>query len=306
VLVTGSGPQDRDESVAGHRPFYVLADALTRRGIAVLRADDRGTARSTGDFSTATSEDFATDALAGVRFLAARTDIRRDAIGLAGHSEGALVAPLAAARDAAEARELDFLVLLAAPGVPIDAILVEQTRLILAASGAPASVAEANAVPLRRLIEIAKTDEDVDRAAATMRTELTTFAASLPEPVRAQLTAQMDQQIRQMNSPWMRWMLAYDPLPALRGLEIPVLALFGERDLQVPPAQNRPPLESAVLEAGQPASKVAVLPGLNHLFQAATTGAPGEYAAIDETMNAAALELVGDWLLEQAGRSAAR
>jgi alpha-beta hydrolase superfamily lysophospholipase len=304
VLITGSGPQDRDESLAGHRPFYVLADALTRRGFAVLRADDRGIGRSTGDFwGVTSSEEFATDALAGVRFLAAREDIRRDAIGLVGHSEGGLVAPLAAVRDAREAHNLKFLVLLAGPGVPLGDILVEQDRLILAARGVPASFIDADAAMLRRLIEIVKSDADVERAATTMRTELAAYAAELPEPARAPVTAQIEQQVRQMNSPWMRSMLAYDPLPALRHLALPVLAVFGGRDLQVPAAQSRAPLESAIRLAGHPASRVVELPGLNHLFQAAPTGAPAEYSAIEETMNPAALELVGDWLVERAQAS---
>lgn len=303
VLITGSGPQDRDESLAGHRPFYVLADALTRRGFAVLRADDRGVGRSTGDFFAVTSsEEFATDALAGVRFLAARADIRADAIGLVGHSEGGLVAPLAAGRDTPEARGLAFLVLLAGPGVPLGDILVEQDRLILAARGVPAPFIDADAAMLRRLIAIATTEQDLERGAATMRTELTAYAAKLPEPARAPMIAQIEQQVRQMSSPWMRWLLGYDPLPALRRIEVPMLALFGARDLQVPPAQSRAPLESAVRAAGNPASRVVELPGLNHLFQAATTGAPAEYSAIEETMNAAALELIGNWLVEQATR----
>jgi pimeloyl-ACP methyl ester carboxylesterase len=300
VLITGSGPQDRDESLAGHRPFYVLADALTRRGFAVLRADDRGVGQSTGDFWAVTSsEDFATDALAGVRFLAAREDIDRGAIGLVGHSEGGLVAPLAAARDAPEARALRFLVLLAGPGVPLGDVLVEQGRLILAARGVPASYVDADTQMLRRLIEIAKT-EDGERAATTMRTELAAYIATLPEPARAPMAAQLEQQVQQMNSPWMRWMLAYDPLPAIRSLDIPVLAVFGSRDLQVPPAQSKPPLESAVREAGHPASRVVELPGLNNLFQAAPTGAPSEYATIEETISSAALDLIGGWLVEQA------
>jgi pimeloyl-ACP methyl ester carboxylesterase len=303
VLITGSGPQDRDESLAGHRPFYVLADALTRRGIAVLRADDRGVGRSTGNFwSVTSSEEFATDALAGVRFLAARADIRRDAIGLVGHSEGGLVAPLAAVRDAPEARDLSFLVLLAGPGVPLGDILVEQNRLILEARGVPASYVDSDGAMLRRLVEIAKTEPDAERAASVMRSELATHVATLPEPARAAVAAQIDQQVRQMSSSWMRWMLAYDPLPALRRLDIPVLALFGARDLQVPSSQSRGPLEAAVRAAGHPASRVVELPGLNHLFQAAPTGAPAEYSTIEETMNAAALELVGDWLLERCNR----
>jgi pimeloyl-ACP methyl ester carboxylesterase len=300
VLITGSGPQDRDESVAGHRPFYVLADALTRRGIAVLRADDRGVGGSTGGFPGATSEDFATDALAGVRFLAAHPDIRADAIGLVGHSEGGLVAPLAATRAVPEVRAIEFLVLLAGPGVPLGDILVEQQRLILGAQGVPAAFIDANSRVVDRLIAIALEEGDADRTASAMRVALTDHMATLPEGVRAGASAQMEAQVQQMSSAWMRWMLAYDPLPALRALQIPVLALFGERDLQVPPRQSKPPLETAVRAAGHPASRVVELPGLNHLFQAAPTGSPAEYAAIEETMNAAALELIAGWIVERA------
>jgi pimeloyl-ACP methyl ester carboxylesterase len=301
VLITGSGPQDRDEAIAGHRPFYVLADALTRRGIAVLRADDRGVGGSTGTVAGATtSEDFATDALAGVRFLSARPDIRDDAIGLVGHSEGGIVAPLAATRAVPEARALKFLVLLAGPGVPLGDILAEQQSLILGAQGAPAAMIDANARVLERLIAIALEEPDRERAAAAMRTALTDQIATLPEAIRPTASAQVEAQVQQMSSAWMRWMLAYDPLPALRSLEIPVLALFGERDLQVPPAQSKGPLESALQAAGHPASRVVELPRLNHLFQTAATGSPAEYAAIEETMNAAALELIGSWVVEQA------
>lgn len=300
VLITGSGPQDRDESLAGHRPFYILADSLTRRGIAVLRADDRGVGASTGDFAAATSEAFAADALAGVRYLVARSDIRAGAIGLVGHSEGGLVAPLAATRDAPEARNLGFLVLLAGPGVPLGEILVEQSRQILRARGVPAAFVDADANMLGRLIEIVRGEPDRERAAAAMRSALTDYAATLPEAARAPLAAQIEQQVQQMNSAWMRWMLAYDPVPALRALDVPVLALFGARDLQVPPAQNKPPLEAAILAAGHADSRVVELPGLNHLLQAAATGAPAEYSTIEETMNPAALELIGEWIVARA------
>jgi pimeloyl-ACP methyl ester carboxylesterase len=301
VLITGSGPQDRDESIAGHRPFYVLADALTRRGIAVLRADDRGVGGSTGSVVGATTtEDFATDTLAGVRFLAARPDVRDDAIGLVGHSEGGLVAPLAATRAVPEAQTIDFLVLLAGPGVPLGDILAEQQRLILGAVGVPPAMMDANARVLEQLIAISLEEPDSDRAMAAMRALLTDQVATLyPEGVRQAATAQLESQVQQMSSAWMRWMLAYDPLPALRSLKIPVLALFGERDLQVPPAQSKAPLEAALQAAGHSASRVVELPRLNHLFQAAATGAPTEYATIEETMNAAALELIGRWIVER-------
>jgi len=302
VLITGSGPQDRDESLSGHRPFYVLADYLTRRGIAVLRADDRGIGKSTGNFwATPSSEDFATDALAGVKFLAARDDIRRDRIGLVGHSEGGLVAPLAASRDDEAARRVSFLVLLAGPGVPLGDILVEQKRLILATQQVPADFIAADMAMQRRLIDIARTDSDTVHAATVMRTELANYIESLPEPARTQMKAQAEMQVQLMNSSWMRWMLAYDPAATLRRTKVPVLALFGSRDLQVPPAQNLPPVKAALDAAGNRQSQVLELPELNHLFQAASTGSPTEYSLIEETVNPKALQVVSEWIAARTG-----
>jgi uncharacterized protein len=297
VLITGSGPQDRDEALAGHRPFYVLADYLTRRGIAVLRADDRGAGKSTGDYwAGTTSEDFATDALAGVKFLAARADIRKNQIGLVGHSEGGLVAPLAATRDDPDAKRLAFLVLLAGPGVPLPEVLTEQNRLILTAQHVPESYIDADQAMQRKLFDISRSESDPTKAATTMRTALAAYVETVPEPARTQMKAQAEMQVLMMNSSWMRWMLGYDPVPALRHMKIPVLALFGGHDLQVPAAQNLPPMRAALAAAGNPATRVVELPGLNHLFQAAPTGAPSEYSQIEETLNPLALQAVGDWL----------
>jgi len=297
VLITGSGPQDRDESLAGHRPFYVLADYLTRRGVAVLRADDRGTGKSTGNYwEGTTSEDFATDALAGVRFLAARADIRQRQIGLVGHSEGGLIAPLAATRADADAKRIAFLVLLAGPGVPLADILVEQHRLILAAQNVPAHYIDADQVMQRKLLEIARSDSDTAHAADGMRAVLAAYVETLPEPSRTQMKAQAETQVLLTNSAWMRWMLHYDPIPTLHRTKIPVLALFGSRDMQVPSAQNLAPMRDALRIAGHPANRVIELSGLNHLFQAATTGAPSEYSLIEETLNPRALQAVGDWI----------
>src|SRR6185295_13740126 len=166
----------------GHRPFYVLADYLTRRGVAVLRADDRSTGKSTGNYwEGTTSEDFATDALAGMRFLAARADIRKGQIGLIGHSEGGLIAPLAAARDDAQAKRIAFLVLLAGPGMPLADILDEQNRMVLAAQQVPENYIEADQVMQRKLFEIARTDSDTAHAATAMRTALEAYVNTLPE-----------------------------------------------------------------------------------------------------------------------------
>jgi len=301
VLITGSGPQDRDEALAGHRPFYVLADYLTRQGIAVLRADDRGAGKSTGNFWASTPVDFATDALAGVKFLAARTDIRKDQIGLIGHSEGGLIAPLAAARDDAQAKRIAFLVLLAGPGVPLADILDEQNRMVLAAQQVPENYIEADQVMQRQLFEIARTDSDTAHAATVMRTALEAYVNTLPEPTRTQMKAQVEMKVQLMNSSWMRWMLKYDPAATLRRTKIPVLALFAGRDLQVPAAQSRPPMQAALGIGGNKANRVIELPGLNHLFQAAATGAPAEYSHIEETLNPGALEIVGEWIVRRTG-----
>jgi len=300
LLVTGSGPQDRDEALAGHRPFYVLADYLTRRGVAVLRADDRGTGKSTGNFWASTSEDFATDALAGVKYLAARVDVRKGQIGLVGHSEGGLIAPLAAARGDVEAKRVAFLVLLAGPAVPLADILDAQNRAVLAAQQVPENYIEADQAMQRKLFDIARTDSDTAHAATEMRTALEAYVNTLPEPARTQMKAQVEVKVQLTNSAWMRWMLKYDPASTLRGTKIPVLALFASRDLQVPAGQNRPPMQAA-LASGNKANQVIELAGLNHLFQAAATGAPTEYSLIEETMNPAALQTVGDWIARRTG-----
>lgn len=296
VLITGSGPQDRDETLAGHRPFYVISDALTRRGMAVLRTDDRGVGQSTGDYASATTADFAQDALAGVRFLLQQPQIDATRIGLIGHSEGAIVAPLAASLDVPEARHIIFVVMLAGTGVPLGDVLLEQQRLLLQSQRLdPAAVAASDAV-LKRMIEIASTENDSSRAADAMREALRSYAARLPEPLRAQVGGQQEARIAQMNSPWMRWILRYDPAATLRKLRVPVLALFGSRDLQAPPLQNVPPIKAALRS---PDSEVLVLRNLNHLFQTARTGSIAEYAQLEETFNPVALKIVGDWVLER-------
>lgn len=297
LLISGSGAQDRDSAVAGHRPFLVLADALTRRGIAVLRADDRGFARSTGDARTATTEDYAGDALAGVRWLLARPDIDAQRIGLIGHSEGAVVAPLAVTGKSPEASRVAFLVLLAPPAVPLGEILKEQQRLVLASQGAPAASITRALATQRRLNDIVLREPDPARAATALRAVLAETIATLPEAARARAQTQLEAQVTQMNTPWLRWMLAYDPAPALARLRVPVLALFGGLDNQVVPAQNRPPLEAALRSRPVAGTEVRELPGLNHLFQSARTGSPVEYAQIAETMNPELLKQVGDWVL---------
>lgn len=301
VLVSGSGPQDRDEALAGHKPFLVLADYLTRRGIAVLRYDDRGVAASTGSFETAALPDFAADAAGAVAFLRARADIAE--VGIVGHSEGALVAPMVAnaGTDAAVA----FLVLIAPPAVPGDSLLTVQNRLIFEQLGLPAgAVATYNAAQREAFALAASADpEALDTARAQIKATMKAGLDRLSPEERALFgapdsTAQarlLDQQAAILTQPGIQSFLAYDPRPALRAVDVPVLALFGGKDVQVPPDFNRPALEAAL--TGHDAATVEVFPDLNHLFQTARTGAPTEYAQIKETFAPAALERIGDWIL---------
>ena len=302
VLISGSGPQDRDETLFGHKPFLVIADALTRRGIAVLRYDDRGHGGSTGNFAAATTADFANDALAAVRYLRSRADIDPARIGLIGHSEGGIVAPMAARRS----DDVAFIVLLAGPGVPFEELLPVQMERIALADGASPDVAANTRRGTRRLMEIARDTPDRNEAATKMRAALEEMIEALPPdqrerygPTPQMREAAIAQQIAFFNSPWVRFLIGHDPAEDLRRLRIPVLALNGTLDLNVPPDINLPPIRRALREAGHPASQVHELPGLNHLFQPAKTGLGREYATIETTFDPVALDIMGDWILER-------
>ena len=289
VLITGSGPQNRDEALAGHRPFLVLANALTRRGISVLRCDDRGVGLSTGDFATATTFDFAEDTLAEVAALRARTDVDPARVGLLGHSEGAMIAPIAASRST----DIKFVVLLAPPAVPGDQTLYLQSAAIAKASGATdAQIAGAAAVN-REIFTVVAAAPDGSAAAKELRARY----EALPQAARdalGQHPGGVDAEIKHVTSPWFRTFLTLDPRVYLRKLGVPVLAVVGERDLQVIPGANLPELRQALRD--NPHVTIRELPGLNHLFQTCKTGLPEEYAKIDETMSPTVLTLVGDWI----------
>lgn len=292
ILVSGSGPQNRDEEIFQHRPFLVLADYLTRRGLVVLRYDDRGVGESTGDFGAATSADFADDAEAAFRFLRARDDVDPDAIGVIGHSEGGIIAQLLASR----LPQLGYVVMIAGPGVPGDSILALQVAALNRAAGLPDSVVEARASLQRRLMDVALKDVD----AATIRKELAdVFHAEAPGMSDEQIEAQA----RALTSPWMHWFLHYDPRPMLRELQAPILAVIGSKDLQVLPEQNLAATSEALREGGNPDFTVRELDGLNHLLQPAETGLGTEYGQIEVTMAPAALETIGDWIVTRFGGS---
>ena len=285
VLIAGSGPQTRDENVFGHAIFLVLADHLTRHGIAVLRYDKRGLGQSTGDYAAATSGDFAADADAGFHYLKTRPEIDAKRIGLIGHSEGGVIAPMVAESDPAVA----FLVLMAGSGVPGDQIIMAQSKAIAAAAGASEAALAAGAVIERRFLDAVMSAKDQDSAELAVREVLKGAGMS---------AAAIDAQAKAAASDWYRFFLSYDPAPALRRLRLPILAIIGAKDLQVPADQNLPALREALKSDND--AKVLELPGLNHLFQTARIGAPSEYGEIEETMSPTALDLITRWILERA------
>lgn len=293
VLLSGSGPQDRDETIFGHKPFLVLADYLVRQGIAVLRTDDRGVAESTGDFGAATTKDFANDAVNAVKYLRTRPEVMASCIGLVGHSEGSITATLAAM----ELREnVAFVVMLAGIGVPIDEVLIEQARLIMGVEGVSAEQIAANSRVQRVMFDVVRTEPDNAVAAREIREQCEPLLADLGESDRSVIEAAIGPSIELVTSPWFRYLLSYDPVAALRIIRIPVLALAGERDLQVPPHQNVPAIEEALRAGGNLSVETMVFPGLNHLFQTATTGSISEYGVINETVAPAVLEKIAAWV----------
>ena len=298
LLITGSGAQDRDESIAGHKPFLVLADHLSRNGIAVLRVDDRGVDGSSGGGAGATTADLAQDALAGVRFLKQHAKIAPERIGLIGHSEGGLVAPLAAS----QSPDVAFIVLLAGTGVPGREVLARQLEAIARTGGLPEDRIKIEVDRQQRLIRALETGKDPAALEASLREAAKANVAAMSEEevkMGGGAKAMIEGQVKALGDPWLRYFVNYDPRPALRKVKVPVLALNGTLDLQVIPDQNLPEIEKALKEAGNPDVTLRTLPGLNHLFQPAKTGSPGEYAMIETTLDPSVLDLVTRWIQER-------
>jgi pimeloyl-ACP methyl ester carboxylesterase len=302
LLLTGSGAQDRDETILSHRPFFVIADALTRRGIAVLRVDDRGVGGSTGSLSSSTLEDLASDALAGVAFLKSRKEIDPAKIGLAGHSEGGLIAPLAASRSG----DVAFIVLMAGTGLPGVDILKAQGELIAKAEGASESELKFDRDAQQRVIEIFLQEKDEKAARVKLAAALKDVRANMPESLKKALEESgglSEAMVDAFNNAWFRSFLTYDPRPTLQKVRCPVLALDGEKDLQVPSRENLAEIEKALKAGGNTNVKTIEFKGLNHLFQPSKTGSPSEYAKIETTIAPEVLKAIGDWIAEQTSKS---
>lgn len=284
LMITGSGPQDRNEELMSHKPFLLLADTLTRAGYAVLRTDDRGVGGTTGTLNDANYTDLAEDAAAGVRFLRARSDIDPGRIGLFGHSEGGYLAPLVAARpDSGVA----FAILMAGPGVPGSDILIEQTRLIATANGTPPDQVDTRVREISELAALLKAGDSAGAKDLARRQN-----QALPADQRVP-----DEEAAAQITPNLAALVAYDPAPALAALRIPVLAFFGGKDLQVPAAQSEQPMRAHL--AADPDATVHVFPGLNHLMQPTETGRPNEYSSIHTTIAPEVLDYVTGWLRQR-------
>jgi pimeloyl-ACP methyl ester carboxylesterase len=291
VLITGSGAQDRDETLLGHKPFLVIADRLTRDGIAVLRYDDRGFGKSTGEFAKALTTDFAVDAAAGVAFLRKRSDIDAARVGLIGHSEGGLVAPMVAAKD----HNLGFVVLLAGPGAPLSEVLAAQRLALGPGMGIGPKALAASQTVMDHAVAAMRGAKDDAEAEARVAAVLT--AEGAPLGISPAVAAA---QAKQLSSGWMRGLLTYDPRPTLAQVRAPILAVNGSKDLQVPMKQNLDGIRAAT-KANRDVT-IVELPGLNHLLQTAPTGAVGEYADIEETVAPIALDTISGWIVKHTRR----
>jgi len=287
VLIAGSGPQDRDGTIANHKPLLVLADYLTRNGIAVLRYDKRGVGQSTGSTEAATTMDLAGDALCAIKYLKSHKEIDPAKIGLIGHSEGAMIAPAIAS----DTRDLPWIVLLAPPATKGEDTLLNQSDLIARAGGMPDAQILSSLNFDKEAYDLVQKEQDSAVITKKLKDLVKSSSMDTAMPPGA-----LDAQLRMMTSPWFRYFLSYDPVPDLKKTKCPVLVLYGEKDLQVPPKINLPLVQKAFKDGGNTQAEVRQLPDLNHLFQHAYKGSPSEYAAIDETFSPDALKAVGDWL----------
>ncbi|WP_282122524.1 alpha/beta hydrolase family protein [Algibacter mikhailovii] len=294
VLITGSGPQNRDEEILGHKPFLVIADHLTKKGIGVLRFDDRGTAKSTGDFKSATTKDLATDVLSAITFLKTRHDIDYKNIGLIGHSAGGLMAPMIAS----ESEDIAFIVLLAGPGISGYDILLQQTALIARANGADESKLQKEITLLQGELDIVVKGNNLDEIKLELSHFLQKELKNQPElvPEGINIDQYISGSIDKLATPWFQYFLKYDPATSLIKVRCPVLAINGEKDLQVPSKVNLNAIKKHLKQGGNHDFKTKELANLNHLFQECVTGSPNEYAQIEQTFSPTALLEISNWV----------
>ncbi len=291
VLLHGSGPHDRDETIFFHKPFLVLADYLTQRGIGVLRYDKRGCGKTTGDYKNATSADFAGDGLAAINFLKTIDRINPVKIGLVGHSEGGLLAPIIADKSS----DVSYIVMMAGAALPGDEILIGQVKKLGEGGGLTKQRLDVECQLARETYSILKTEPD-DKLAIE---KIKAMRHRINPHDDAAADKELSAELAVMTSPWYRYFVTYDPRPMLSKVHCPMLAINGERDTQVLASENLDAIKKAVESNGNKQLTVVTLPGLNHLFQTCTTGLPQEYSKIEETISPVALRAIGDWIAQR-------
>jgi len=302
LLITGSGAQDRDETIFDHKPFLLIADTLTRQGIAVLRQDDRGVGGSTGSTAGSTLEDKTGDALAALAHLQQQPDVDPKRGGMFGHSEGSEIGAIAASRS----KDGAFIVLLGGPGISGLEVLILKKRRGLEAAGVPPEAINPSEKAQRKLLNLIESDAEDSVVMAALEEMMDVDFGMAPEAQRAQITPEMrqaalSQQAAFILTPFFRDAVKHDPRPTFEKVTCPVLGLWGELDLQVPPPENIPPLRAALDKAGNKDVTLTVYPKINHLGQTATTGLVSEYAVITETIAPVVLADMTSWIRERAG-----
>ncbi|RXR32993.1 alpha/beta fold hydrolase [Flavobacterium piscinae] len=296
ILISGSGQQDRNSEIFGHKPFWVIADYLTKNGIGVLRIDDRGIGKSGGNPSTSTTYDFATDIEAAVQYIKTKKGVNPKKIGLIGHSEGGMIAPIVASKD----KNISFIVLLAAPGIPCDELLMEQTFLMAKVSGASDAEISKSQKTNRMIYDLVKSDKSNDEIKSELANVF--YSQFKNDPSFANLSEtdknqMINQQIQSVTYPWIRSFLRFKPEEYLKKIKCPVLVLNGEKDLQVPPQSNLEGIKTAFKNGGNKKTTIKQYPNLNHLFQECTTGSTEEYGEIEQTFSPQVLSDIKDWIL---------
>lgn len=288
ILISGSGPQNRDSELMGHRPFKVMADYFAARGIAVLRFDDRGTGNSGGQYNESTTYDFVNDALGALAFLQKHKGIQSNQIGMIGHSEGASVAAIAAGR----APQIAFVVMMAGPGIRGAELLLLQKQRIELAMGIPEEQVMQSQNLFKKVYDVITSPyADLTKMKETLNQKVPdVFGDGLP-PIQAAMLVQ------QLSNPWMVTFMRTNPPEYLAMIQCPVLAINGERDLQVPFEENLPAIEKGVRDGGNTRITIRSFPGLNHLFQECETGLPKEYAQKTPTPQVEVIDAITEWIL---------
>lgn len=298
ILISGSGPQNRDEELLGHKPFLIISDHLTKNGIGVFRYDNRGVGQSTGDFKMATTADFSMDVESAITYLQTRKEINKNKIGLIGHSEGALIASIVASKS----KDISFIVSLAGTGIQGDKLLLLQQELISRAKGIPEADIKKSLETNTKLFEIIAKSNDNQK----LKTDVTNLIdkmlkndsnAKIPNGITKDKFIQM--RVNQISNPWLQYFIKFNPAKVLKKIQCPVLALNGEKDLQVPPKENLTAISNALKKGGNKKVTTKVFPHLNHLFQKCKTGLPSEYATIEQTFSPIALTEITNWILNQ-------